>query len=144
MGPDAVQFRVAKTAAPYPDTPVPVSEQLKVGRQTLHTNLAGALAGRARGGAARLSVTGSGAGQVLLLVKALAMASKFISGDVSLTVLSPRPPVRPRRCSPRFCRSQGLALNGYFDFIDIDEHTFVELQLFTDAAPPAAAGVGAV
>lgn len=83
VGPDAVQFRVSKTAAPYPDTPVPEPEQLKIGRQTLHTSLAGALAGRARGGAARLSVTGSGAGQVLLLVKALALASKFVSGDVS-------------------------------------------------------------
>ena len=105
VGPDAAQFRVAKTAAPYPDTPVPGTEQLKVGRQTLHTNLAGALAGRARGGAARLSVTGSGAGQVLLLVKALAMASKFVSRDVSLSVPSRVGPLR--HYSSHFCRFLG-------------------------------------
>lgn len=82
VGPDAVQFRVAKTATPYPDTPVPEAGQLKIGRQTQYSQLAGALAGRARDGAARLSVLGSGAGQILLLVKALALASKFVVRDV--------------------------------------------------------------
>lgn len=80
VGPDAVQFLVSKTV-PYPDTPVPESAQLRIGRQTQYSNLAGALAGRARDGAMRLSITGSGAGQVLLLVKALALASKFIASD---------------------------------------------------------------
>ena len=117
VGPDAVQFKVSKTAAPYPDTPVPESAQLKIGRQTVHSNLAGALAGRARDGATRLSITGSGAGQILLLVKALALASKFIASD-------------------------GIKLTGYPDFIDIGEHTFIELQLFTESSSVAPSGAG--
>ncbi len=104
VGPDAVIMTMSKSP-PYPDTPVPVSAQLRVGRATLASNLAGALANRAREGATRLSLTGCGAGAVLLLVKALALATKFIAAD-------------------------GIVLNGYFDFIDFEERTFVEVQLF--------------
>lgn len=111
VGPDAVVFNMKK-ATPYPDTPVPQNAQLRIGRSTVASSLAGGIANRVLvGGANRLSVTCCGAGAVLLLIKALALATKFVAAD-------------------------GVILEGYFDFVDFEERTYVELQLFRKTEPP--------
>jgi stage V sporulation protein SpoVS len=77
IGPDAISITVSK-APKHPVATPTDSNILRVNANSRPGAIAGAIAGKAREGAAVLSATGIGPGAVLKIVKAIALAREYV------------------------------------------------------------------